>query len=74
MVQKIHPWGVILVTNLSLMWADQVKKLTAVPFIYIKKPMYNVNKIIFCNLFCIKDCSEKKLTNDFLCLKSGPEV
>ena len=53
MVQKIHPWGVILVTNLSLMWADQVKQLTAVPFIYIKKPMYNVNKIIFCNLFCI---------------------
>ena len=34
MVQKIHPQGVILVPNLSLMWADQLKKLTAVPSMY----------------------------------------
>ena len=34
MVKKIHPLGVILVPNLSLMWADQVKKSTAVPSIY----------------------------------------
>ena len=27
MVQKIHPQGVILVPNLSLMWADQLKQI-----------------------------------------------
>jgi hypothetical protein len=32
--QKIHTQDVILVSNLSLMWADQLKKLTAVPSIY----------------------------------------
>ena len=35
MVKKIHLLGVILVPNLSLMWADQLKKLTVVPFIYL---------------------------------------
>ena len=34
MVQKIHPRDTILVPNLRLMWADQLKKLTAVPSIY----------------------------------------
>ena len=34
MVQKIHPQGVILVPKLCLMWADHLKKLTAVPSIY----------------------------------------
>ena len=34
MVQKIHPRGVIWVHISRLMWADQLKKLTAVPSIY----------------------------------------
>ena len=34
MVQKIHPWGVIWVPSSRLMWADQLKKLTAVLSIY----------------------------------------
>ena len=34
MVQTMHPRDVILVPKLSLMWADQLKKLTAVPSIY----------------------------------------
>ena len=34
MVYKIRLHGVILVPNLSFMWADQLKKMTAVPSIY----------------------------------------
>ena len=34
MVQKINPRVVILVPNLRLMWADQLKKMTAVPSMY----------------------------------------
>ena len=34
MVQKIHPLGVIWVQSFRLMWADQLKKLTAVPSRY----------------------------------------
>ena len=33
-VQKINPWGVIWVPSSRLMWADQLKKMTAVLFIY----------------------------------------
>ena len=33
MDQKIHPWGVIWVPSSRLMWADQLKKMTAVPSI-----------------------------------------
>ena len=34
MVQNIHPRGVIWFPSSRLMWADQLKKLTAVPSIY----------------------------------------
>ena len=34
MVQKIYPWCVIWVPSSRLMWADQLKKMTAVPSIY----------------------------------------
>ena len=36
MAQKIPPWDVILVPNLCLVWADQLKEIasSAVPSIY----------------------------------------
>ena len=43
MLQKIHPWVVILVPNLSLMWADQLKKNWQQFRPYIKKSMVKVS-------------------------------
>ena len=34
MIQKVHPEGLTWVPSSRLMWADQLKKLTAVPSIY----------------------------------------
>ena len=58
MIQKIHPWGVIWVPSSRLMWADQRKKLTAVPSLYkevhvqLMKPFYNppFSKVKHCAL------------------------